>query len=229
MINIRVDGLDRAVNQIGNAGKQARFAASVALTSTAWQVNKRLKSDMQSQFDNPSPWIIRGTALEKATKAKLQSTVSIREPQSRYVKEHFQSGFRGQKPYERVLSSMGILPSGWRAVPGAGLKLDSRGIPNRTQLREMIGSVSTRMQTYKGKGKRMQTIGYFAVRVGTQSHLRPGIYLRSARAIRPMLIFVQSAGYDQILDLEKIGRETVRAYFQREFDTAFANAMRTAR
>ena len=43
---------------VGEAGKQARFAAAVALTSTAKKVEERLVKDMQGTFDRPSPYTL---------------------------------------------------------------------------------------------------------------------------------------------------------------------------
>lgn len=229
MITVKVEGIERVNGKLSTLAKQSRYAAAVALTNTARIVDKQLRAETQAKFSNPSPWIVKGTVVERATKAKLQATVGFRERQSLYVKEHFLSGFRGQKPYERALTNMGLLPSGYRAVPGAGLKLDARGIPNRSQLTEMFGALKSGTQVYKGKGKRMQAVGYFAIPIGSASHLSPGIYWRAARAIKPILIFVRSAEYEKIFDLDSLAGDIVNREFKREFDVALANALRTAR
>jgi hypothetical protein len=229
VISIKIEGLERTLAQIGNAGKQARYATAVALTRTAQAVEKRLKSDMERVFDNPSPWIKRGTYMKRADKATLTAEVGVQARQALYVKESFMSGARGQKPYEKALAGMGALPSGYRAVPGAGLKLDARGIPNRKQLSEMFGSLASRMQVYKGRGKRAKLTGYFVVPVGASRRLAAGVWWRSGRAVKPILIFVRQAGYRKVLDLPRSAREVVNAEFARLFDAALAQAMRSAR
>ncbi len=229
MITIKIEGLQQVLNQIGNAGKQSRFAAAVALTRTAKQVETRLQQDMASTFENPTPWVLKGTFTKSATPQTLTATVGSKDRQSLYVKEHFESGFRGQKPYELALVSIGALPSGYRAIPGSGMKIDNRGNPSRAQLRELIGSLSSRMQVAKGRGKNTKLVGYFAVMPGSLSHLAPGIYWRQGRAIKPMLVFVQQAGYRKVLDLPTIAADVVNKEFAQQFGLAFDQAMRTAR
>lgn len=231
MFTIKIDGIDAVQRKIEVADKQARYAAAVSLTRTAKVVEKRLQTDMASTFDNPAPWIARqGTFVERADKQTLTARVGIKDRQALYVKEQFLAGgARGPKPFEKALSGMGVLPAGYRAIPGQGLKLDSRGIPNRAQLSEIFGSLASRMQVAKGRGKRMRMVGYFVVPVGSQSHLHPGVWWRSGRAIKPMLVFVRNAGYRKAFDLLQAAREVVNRDFERLFAEAFDNAMRTAR
>lgn len=214
---------------LADGNKQARFAAAVALTKTGKQVEKRLQADMQQSLNNPAPWVARGTFTKSATKADLTATVGMRDRQALYVKEHFLAGLRGQKPYEKALAGMGVLPRGYKAVPGAGLKLDARGIPNRGQLREIFGSLASRMQVYKGRGKRVHAEGYFVVPVGSRSRLHHGVWWRSGRSIKPMLIFVQAASYRKVMDLPKSAAEVVNQDFARLFGEAFDQATKTAR
>jgi len=229
MINIKIEGLEQVQRMLGNAGKQAKYAAAVALTRTAQKGEKRLQSELQKTLDNPTPWVAKGTFVKSATKATLTSRFGVRDRQSLYVREHFTAGRRGQKPYERVLRGLGVLPEGYRTVPGSGLKLDARGNPNRTQLREILGSIKTRMAVARGRGKRTKLVGYFAVMPGSKSHLQPGIYWRSAREIKPVLIFVNEAGYRKVMDLVKLAEKLVADEFEMEFKAAFDQAMRTAR
>ena len=228
-IKIDIQGLDDVQRMVGNAAKQAKYALAVALTRTAREAEKQLQKDMVGTFDNPTPWIAKGTFTKSATKQTLTAVVGIKDRQTLYVKEHFDAGQRGQKPYERVLQSLGVLPAGYRTVPGSGLKLDSRGNPSRSQLKEILGSVKTRMAIAKGRGKRVALVGYFAVLPGAKTHLSPGIYWRSARAIRPVLIFVQAATYRKTLDLVKMAERVVAEKLPGEFSTAFDQAMETAR
>lgn len=228
-MKVHIEGLDGVQRMLGNAGKQARFATAVALTRTAKKGADRLGQEMQRQFDRPTPWIAKGTFSSGAKPATLEAKFGVKDRQSRYVLEHFTAGARGQKPYERVLRGLGILPDGYRAVPGAGLKLDGRGNPNRAQLKEAIGGVKSRMQVAKGKGKRMKLIGYFAIQPGASSRLVPGIYWTSGREIKPVLIFVNAAHYRKRIELVKLAEKLVAQEFQSEFSKAFEQAMRSAK
>lgn len=230
MISITIDGLGKVAGLIGQTGKQARFAAALALTRTAKAIETDLKRDTETKLDNPSPWISRsGTFITPAKKDTLTATVGFKDRQALYMKEHFNAGLRGQKPYEKALAAMGILPSGYRAVPGAHLKLDMRGIPNRGQLREIFGSLASRMQVAKGRGKKVRMEGYFAIPVGASSRLAAGIWWRAGRAIRPVMLFVRQAGYRKVLDLGGIATTVVGRDFDRLFSEAMAQAMDSAR
>jgi len=230
MFTVKIDGIEAVHRKIQEAGKQARYAAAVSLTRTAKDVEKRLQSDMASSFDNPAPWVAKGTFVKPADKQTLTATVGIKDRQALYVKEFFNAGgARGAKPFEKALASMGVLPNGYRAVPGDGLKLDARGIPNRAQLREVFGSLASRMQVAKGRGKRMQLVGYFVIPVGTGSRLHPGVWWRSGRATKPVLLFVRGASYRKLFDLARTAQDVVASDFDRHFAEAFENALRTAR
>jgi len=231
MLTVKIDGLEALQRKIQEAGKQARYAAAVSLTRTAQAVEKRLQSDMAGTFNNPAPWIAKaGTFVKPANKQTLTAMVGLKDRQALYVKEYFNAGGgRGPKPFEKALSGMGVLPDGYRAVPGDGLKLDARGIPNRAHLREVFGSLASRMQVAKGRGKRVQLVGYFVVSVGSPARLHPGVWWRSGRAIKPVLLFVRNASYRRLFDLTRTAQEVVASDFDRHFAEAFANALRTAR
>lgn len=234
-VNIKIEGLDQVKSMVGNVGKQARYAAAVALTRTAKEVDKRLVADMQSTLDKPSPYTTRGTYSTSATPNKLEAVIGLKDkgqrvPPALLLKEHFTGGARGNKPFELALAGMGALPRGWRAIPGQGMPLDAYGNPRRTTVREILGALRSKMHVYKGRGKRMAVVGYFVVPVGAASHLEPGIYWRSnARAIRPMFLFVQAAGYRKRFDLPRLASTVVARELPAIFDREMANAIATAR
>jgi len=45
-VNIQIEGLSEVRAMLGNAAKQANFAASRALNTSAYAINDRLKKDM---------------------------------------------------------------------------------------------------------------------------------------------------------------------------------------
>ena len=230
MIQIKIEGLADVQALLAAGGRQARFAAAVALTRTGKALESQLKAEVERGFDNPSPWISkRGTYVKPARRDNLTAEIGFQARQSLYVKEHFRAGRRGQKPYEKALTGMGALPAGYRAVPGEGLKLDARGIPNRAQLKELFGSLGSRMQVAQGRGKRMQLVGYFVVPVGSRSRLHAGVWWRSGRALKPMLIFVPSASYRKLFDLPRIAEGVVNKDFDRLFREAYDQAIRSAK
>lgn len=238
MITIRIEGLDELKRTISDMGrKQVPFAAAKAITKTAKAVEKRIQSDMAGAFKSASPYVKRSTFSTSATKSSLTATVGLKDQKPSggtapavLLKEHFTGGLRGNKPFEKAVASLGVMPRGYRAVPGGGMKLDRYGNPSRKDIGEMLGALRTRMQVYKKRGKGVEMVGYFVVPVGAKLHLHPGIYKRIARGvIKPMFLFVAHAAYRKVMDMERSAREVVAREFQPNFDAAFSEAMRTAR
>lgn len=237
MLTIKVEGLDglkRALNDIG--AKQVPFAAAKAITKTTKLVENKLQSSMAGAFKSPSPFVKRSTFATSATKSNLSATVGLKDQKpsggtapSVLLKEHFTGGLRGNKPFEKAIAALGGMPSGYRAIPGSGMKLDGYGNPNRKDIGEILGSLRTRMQVAKGRGKKVALVGYFIVPVGAQSHLPAGIYKRPARgALLTMFVFVRQASYRKVIDFNHTAQTVVAREFQPQFDAAFAEAMRTA-
>lgn len=243
-INVKSD-IDRVVRRLAaDARGQIPFATALALTRTAKKVEGALRGELGKVFDTPAPYVARGTFITPAKKANLEAHVGMKDENNgrgvspaKYVRESFSGGMRGQKPFEVAMRAMGVLPAGWKAMPGEGLKRDRYGAPDRKQLAEIMGSLRTRMRAYKGRGKRMQAVGYFAIRPGdarAQSrHLVPGIFRRiqagRGSALQPVFVFVTEAAYRVRLDLQKIGDDTVRDEFTAEFEAALARALESAR
>jgi hypothetical protein len=234
MITIKVDtgGAERWLSDLQK--KQLPFATAKALTATAKLVESDLKREMLGEFDNPSPYTKNSTFSTSATKTNLSAVIGLKDKGQRVapatlLKEHFTGGMRGGKPMERTMMALGVLPVGWRVVPGQGLKLDSYGNPNRNQVREILGSLRNKTSIYKGKGKRMALVGYFLIPIGTDSSMTPGIYLRQGRAIKPMFIFVRQAGYRKVIDLPGIASKVVAKSFNAQFAAELQRALATAR
>ena len=238
MIDLTVTVDTKAATQFLNdvQRKQIPFATALALTRTAKDVESQLKRDLMSGLESPSPYTVRATFSTSAKKTTLEAVVGIKDKKpaggtapSVLLKEHFSGGVRGNKPMEKALISMGVLPSGWRVVPGAGMPVDTYGNPRRAAVRELIGSLRSKASVYKGRGKNVGAVGYFAITPGHDSHLEPGVYWRKGRAIRPMLMFINAAGYRKRFDLPRIARQVVDVKFNTHFASALNSALATAR
>jgi hypothetical protein len=237
MITVKVEGLKQVARSLGEAGKQARFAAAVALTRTAKDGAQVLRIELSSQLSGSSPYSLRSAYSTSARASDLSSLFGIKDKKpaggtapATLLKEHFTGGARGNKPYEKALAGLGALPSGWRAIPAEGIKKDRYGNPLRREVGEVLGALKAGINIYKGRGKRMALTGYFVVPVGARSHLVAGVYKRiGARVIKPMFVFVRQAGYRRAFDLARIGSDVVGKRFNGHFAEAFKMAMSTAR
>jgi hypothetical protein len=239
MISVRIEGLDATLARLQGQAKQVKFAAAVALTKTAQDVRAELARDMAAKLPGASPYSLKSQFVAAAKRDNLQATVGIKDKKpargtapAMLLKEHFAGGLRGNKPMEKAMSALSALPDGWIAVPGAGLKLDRYGNPNRKQVDEVLGALRSGMAVHGGRGKRAYTSAYFVAQPDAPRarHLAPGIYRRTNnRAITPVFLFVQRAAYRKVIDLPGMGKRIVASRFNAHFAAALQNALATAR
>lgn len=245
-VEVKVQGLDELKRQLGRYARQADFAGSKALNTTAFAINARIKNEMQSVFrGGASPYALRAFKVEKSTKHNLHAAVRLRsdspEGGSAYnkaLRHLFTSGTRDWKNLEGYLRGRGLMPAGLMAVPGRGCPLDARGNIRRAALREMLGSLSSSrpgMRTYRrtGGGKTTKAVGYFVILPGARSRLHPGIYKRvetgDSSGISPMVMYVKPGRYRKFIDLDVIGNEVVAKVFRSEFDRELIAALGSAK
>ena len=71
---------------------------------------------------------------------------------------------------------------------------------------------------------------YFLVPVRDRKMgLYPGIWRRAGNELQPVLMFVKPGTHKKLVKIHETGERVVRRDFNRNFDQAFAEAMRTAR
>jgi hypothetical protein len=244
-INIQVAGLDAVRAQLGNAARQANYAASLALTSTAYAINDRLKRDMAATFKGgATQYTLRAFRVTKADKINLTAEVALRTDTigaslayAKALGHLFTGGPRKFKKLEGWLRAKRLLPAGLTVAPGAGMPLDAYGNMRRNVLTEMLGVIGTQranLRVYRktGAGKAQKAVGYFVILPGDKSRKHPGIYKRietgKTSAIQAMVLYVDPVAYRRFIDLDKLGREVVAKEFQPAFDKAIARALATA-
>lgn len=245
-INLKIEGLDAARKQLGNLAKQANFAASKALNTTAYAINDRLKKDMDSTFKGgATAYTLRAFSVLKSTKATLTAEVALRQDApkggtnySKALAHLFTGGQRKYKKLEGWLRGRGIMPAGLTVAPGAGMPLDGYGNMRRAALTEMLGVLGTQMANTRiyrrtGAGKAQKATGYFVVLPGNKARKHPGIYKRietgTTSTIKPMVLYVSPTNYRKLVDLDKLGREVVAKTFQPAFDAELAKALASAK
>ena len=245
-ISIKIDGLDQVRAKLGNAAKQANFAASRALNTTAFAINDRLKKDMASTFKGgATAYSLRAFRVEKADKATLTATVNLRTdnsgaalPYNKALAHLFTGGTRKFKKLEGWLRSRRLLPNGLTVAPGAGMPLDRFGNMRQAALTEMLGVIGTQrtnLRVYRktGAGKAQKAVGYFVALPGDKSGKHPGIYKRietgKSSTIKAMVLYVDPVNYRKLIDLDKLGRDVVAKTFNPAFAKELAAALATAR
>jgi hypothetical protein len=246
LINIKIEGLEQVQRQLGEAAKQATYAASRALTSSAYAINDALKKAMSDTFKGgATAYTLRAFSVTKATKSTLTATVALRTDApsggTAYFKALAHMFTGGQRRYKRLegwLLAHKIMPNGLMVAPGAGMPLDRFGNMRQSALTEMLGvlgTLRTNMRVFRrtGAGKAQKATGYFVVQPGNPRGSFPGVYKRieagASSTISPMLLFVDPVTYRRFIDLDKLGREVVAKTFQPAFDAELARALANAK
>lgn len=240
---------DQSEKLLSRLGRQAPFVVAYALTLSAKDGREKLKAELPSIFDRPTPWTMNSTRVEPARKKDREPTSAVyfREfahkgtPAAKYLGPQVYAGERRDKRSERALKYANILPPHMQTVPGQAADLDAYGNMKRGQITKILShvrastdSAQNRSRTRKSRGRRRKE-QYFAATPGSPrtAHLHPGIYKRRdfamGSAIKPVLMFVDKPNYDARLDMEGIIRAEVGRVLEANVRKAMNRALRTAR
>lgn len=235
---------------------QLPFATALGLTRIAQAVKKRQEQEIGRIFDRPTRFTRQAIRMWPASKEQLRAVVWLRDDMegglkhSNYLTPHIDGGGRKLKRFERMLARIGVLPSGWRAVPGEAARFDSYGNMSSGQIVQILSYVEAfseqgyqanktadqRARMRKGRQGRSYGKAFLIVKPRGSArtrHLTPGIYEQTftgfGTAIRPVLIFVSRIRYRTRWNFEDIGDDVIMDQFSKAMDAALAQAVRTAR
>lgn len=222
------------------------YAASTALTRTAQALAKTvLPGEMQRVFDRPTRYTLNSLRVKVAKKDNLTASVWVKSDATNngtrpedYLLPNVAGGGRNEKRFERAMRYAGLLPNGWRAMPGQGAPLDEFGNLRRGEMQRILTATRSAFDPYQRKTnskrsrKNAKNAPYFAVTpfvgrfVGgeykvTPNTLQPGVYRREGRGIKPVLIFTRTQPqYRQRLDFVGVSERYTLDNFPAEFQRA---------
>lgn len=228
------DNVDRVLRQMRDFPRnEVPFAMAKALTKTAQDVQAAEIHEVKDVFDRPTPYTLSSFYVKPATKSKLEARVYIKNeaskgtPAIKFLKAQIEGGARKQKRFEKALQAAGIMPAGYYAVPGEGAKLDSYGNLDRGLIVQLLAyfkafpeagykaNMTDKRKAALAKGnakKGQQGVAYFVGQPGKKSPL--GVWARyrmfGGSAVKPVLIFIKSAKYEQLLDFYYVSDVTAR-------------------
>lgn len=239
---------------LANAQRQVPFAIKLMLDALAIGVKAEQEREIRRIFDRPTPYTQRSLFLQRATKTRQRALVWVKDdlagkPDTNYLDSQVFGGARRFKRFERALQRVGVLPSGWYAVPGNAAQRDAYGNMTRAQLVQIIAffdafgqqgyraNLGTKGRERLRRGTRgRQAKEYFAAVPGVRrtAHMQPGIYEAvfsgfGRAAPRPVLIFVRTIAYRKRWDFEGIARRYIARHAADAWANAWAEALRTAR
>lgn len=234
--------------------ENAPFAAAVAANNVLFAAMDAERAEMRRVFDRPTRYTLNSMRVEKASKRKLEGRLWVKtksdagkgtSPEN-YLVPQIEGGARHAKRFEVALRRIGVLPSGWLAVPGQGATLDAFGNMSRGQISQILAyfgalqddrsnlTEAKRAKLKRGT-KRKYGIAYFAAIHGRKATrgLQPGIYKRIfsgfGTGVVPVLIFVRSATYHRRLDFHGVADRYVKKHFRAELDKQMRRAIATSR
>ena len=136
MLKITVThNLDAVRRTFGVQAKQVNFAAAVALTRTAQDVQRAIPAALEKALDNPTEFTKRGTYIRSARRDRLESEVGFRPVQARYMALQIEGGTVQPKaagiklPGNIQLNAFGNIPRGTIARLGGEVRVAS--VPGR--------------------------------------------------------------------------------------------------
>lgn len=184
------------------AQRQAEKAAAVALTRTAWDVQKGLVSEMRDTFDRPTPFTLRAFRVDAAKASNLEALVWAMPLQARYLFWQIEGGDRSSKGFERKMNLFG----GEVALPGDGAKLDQFGNMSRAFIKRVLSDLNS-----GGTDKR-----FFSGRPKGRGGLPEGVYARTNnnKRLTPLMVFASDATYEKRFNASAIGKQTVDRVFE---------------
>lgn len=248
MITIKLEGMGAFEAKLRGIQKQVPFATSVALNRTAKILEDGERAALGgSTFDRPKPQTVKATYLTRSTKQNLVAEIGLKTrqmgiPAAEYLHANIKGGARAYKRSELMLKQAGILPEGMFTVPGKGAALDAYGNMSRGQIVSILSffrtfgntSLNTKRMNMTDRARATRArkaTDYFVVPVASKAlKLYPGIWQRTGQNdIKPVLMFVSRPQYRAIYHFGEKAIKVSGTVFQKEFQTALAQAMATAR
>lgn len=239
--------IDQVLGYTARIHPQFSFANAQGLTLTAVKVREAEKNVMPGVFDRPTRFTLNSLFLRGATKARQEAMVWFKDTgdaaAGEYLKPQVFGGGRPQKRFEKRLQAAGIMPAGWQAVPGKGMKLDAYGNMSSQQLVQLMSVLRAQLDpqqnTTERSAKRAKASGksrdYFvsgprvAAPAPNGGRLPFGVYQRVGGKVRSILLFIPSSKYSTRLDFFGIAETTARREYPVQAQLAWRKAIASGR
>lgn len=222
MLNIELKGIKKLTKSLSAMEKkQLPFATMTALNETAKDVKRAEDRKIKRVFKHPTKTTQNSVIILYAKKTRLEATVKIKDKPfsgsnvsvSDYLYPQIHGGHRMRKGSEKRLQSANKMVKGKSLFPGQGTKLNK------------FGNIA------KGKMTKILTGDkFFHVKHGDRNkHLRPGIYERIGKRIRPVIAFGKRPRYPARFKFYDVAKKVISRKLTRNFSKALDRALRTAR
>lgn len=235
MLKITVThNLDAVRRTFGVQAKQVNFAAAVALTRTAQDVQRAIPAALEKALDNPTEFTKRGTYIRPARRDRLESEVGFRPVQARYMALQIEGGTvqpnaAGIKlPGNIQLNAFGNIPRGTIARLKAAAKDGSLGpaIAKRLNVQGNRRKGAAPIQLFYGQPAGR---GWDNAPVGIWRRIPPATPGGKGKLVPVVLFDQKPARYRARFEFKALAQATVDARFAAHFQAEFRKAIATAR
>lgn len=249
-IVLDVQGLRETQQALVEGFSDRRFggAMATALSRTASETQQAIREKLPTVFDRPTPWTIGGVGSSPAQANRLSASVFIRDrmndtsrggrPAAVYLKAQIDGGSRRLKGIERLLQARGLMPKGWKMVPGRTAILDAYGNFNTNWLTQVLSQlrVGKKAKPIALGPKRLRTIKrtggyYFTVLPGDKRGLKPGIVFSEIGTdkLQSVIRFVPNVNYPKRFDFAADASKIALARLGPNVNRALDEATRSLR
>jgi hypothetical protein len=229
---VQVDA-GQTIRWLDDGMRQLPFATSLAVNTTAKDVQSAIRAEMQASFTIRRPWVLEGVKIPKfSDKSEATPTAIVAIDPSRGFLVKFEPGGVKSASDPNVpiaIPSVNIRPSFAASVPGALYPRALGLVPSRTVagMRAATGRVTRRgVLQLQGKQRTFVLTGQmFGVQV-------PGVYQRTGPGphdFRLLWSYKPSIPIPALLKFQATAQQTVLERWATNFSTAMDRALATAR
>lgn len=215
------------------------YAASAALSKTAYEASQAEGQKIGGVFDRPTPFTRKAVLYRKATAETLTYRIFLRDearngtPPSIYLRPEVMGGLRAAKPFEQLLRRIGVMAPDEFAIPAIGIKRDAYGNLPGTVISRILSQLGARRDALqnttaasrkRGRGKVVQ---YFVPDERTRRSLPRGVYERMPGGkVKAVLLFVGGAPrYRKRYDFGQAAKAKALRVFGPHFSTELSKLL----
>ncbi len=214
--------VDAVISDARRVHPQFQFACAKALTDVVVSIRDAMPAQAEGVFDRPTQFTKQGFFMQRATKAKLEAVVGVKDRQAQYLNYQVEGGARA--PARKALR-----------LPG-DVELNESGNLPAGLIRKLIQRAKAGKRATKGQASKFGVSSKVDLFYGEPGDGRPaGIYKRlpagvgKTRLVPVVAMPQQSAKYDRKFDFYAIAQRMAVAQFEPALDRAFEQAIATAK
>jgi hypothetical protein len=245
ILETNIKKVAKSIENIG--GRQARYAARLAVNDVAFESKAAFKKHTQQVFDRPTPSTQNAAFIDRAPVWREQSyidaSVYIKDflpkgvPPQKYLYAEQHGGFRRDKRSEIALKNTYINTKKHGAKPILPKNMQTAIHPDyQNKYGNITSGLITRilsdlranpdpMQNRTNKAARFFVIHPEFNRKG----MMPGIYERRGGSLKIIIMFIRKPYYRKRMRFNTVVKDTVKKNFAARFKSRYREALMTAR